>query len=159
MSFEQKSAVSGHKLADSEYGGCGTVACCKSRDFSSGRPENIDWFVNFRPHHRPDRPSAGGYDPAGVSILRRTKCEWFPVARPKKSSFRVRCLFGRQGSSSLKRRHHANGQKAVPNGQLACHLTIREYSGEPNRIRTCDPLIKSQLLYQLSYGPIARGAK
>lgn len=25
--------------------------------------------------------------------------------------------------------------------------------GEPNRIRTCDPLIKSQLLYQLSYGP------
>ena len=26
-------------------------------------------------------------------------------------------------------------------------------SGEPNRIRTCDPLIKSQLLYQLSYGP------
>ncbi len=28
-----------------------------------------------------------------------------------------------------------------------------ENSGEPNRIRTCDPLIKSQLLYQLSYGP------
>ncbi len=26
-------------------------------------------------------------------------------------------------------------------------------SGEPDRIRTCDPLIKSQLLYQLSYGP------
>ena len=26
--------------------------------------------------------------------------------------------------------------------------------GEPDRIRTCDPLIKSQLLYQLSYGPI-----
>ena len=25
--------------------------------------------------------------------------------------------------------------------------------GEPDRIRTCDPLIKSQLLYQLSYGP------
>lgn len=29
----------------------------------------------------------------------------------------------------------------------------KENSGEPNRIRTCDPLIKSQLLYQLSYGP------
>lgn len=28
--------------------------------------------------------------------------------------------------------------------------------GEPNRIRTCDPLIKSQLLYQLSYGPNTR---
>lgn len=26
-------------------------------------------------------------------------------------------------------------------------------SGEPDRIRTCDPLIKSQLLYQLSYRP------
>ena len=25
--------------------------------------------------------------------------------------------------------------------------------GEPDRIRTCDPLIKSQLLYHLSYGP------
>ena len=27
---------------------------------------------------------------------------------------------------------------------------LREFSGEPYRIRTCDPLIKSQLLYQLS---------
>ena len=26
-------------------------------------------------------------------------------------------------------------------------------NGEPDRIRTCDQLIKSQLLYQLSYGP------
>jgi hypothetical protein len=30
-------------------------------------------------------------------------------------------------------------------------------SGEPDRIRTCDPLIKSQLLYQLSYRPHERG--
>ncbi len=27
---------------------------------------------------------------------------------------------------------------------------FEEISGEPCRIRTCDPLIKSQLLYQLS---------
>jgi hypothetical protein len=27
-------------------------------------------------------------------------------------------------------------------------------SGEPSRTRTCDPLVKSQLLYQLSYRPI-----
>lgn len=27
-------------------------------------------------------------------------------------------------------------------------------SGEPSRARTCDPLIKSQLLYQLSYRPL-----
>lgn len=30
-------------------------------------------------------------------------------------------------------------------------------NGEPDRIRTCDPLIKSQLLYQLSYRPTMRG--
>lgn len=29
-----------------------------------------------------------------------------------------------------------------------------EKSGEPSRTRTCDPLVKSQLLYQLSYRPI-----
>jgi hypothetical protein len=29
----------------------------------------------------------------------------------------------------------------------------QEVCGEPDRIRTCDPLIKSQLLYQLSYRP------
>ncbi len=28
--------------------------------------------------------------------------------------------------------------------------SLRQESGEPCRIRTCDPLIKSQLLYQLS---------
>ena len=27
------------------------------------------------------------------------------------------------------------------------------FSGEPSRTRTCDPLVKSQLLYQLSYRP------
>ena len=34
----------------------------------------------------------------------------------------------------------------VASQALDCH-------GEPDRIRTCDPLIKSQLLYQLSYRP------
>ena len=29
-------------------------------------------------------------------------------------------------------------------------------NGEPGRNRTCDNLIKSQMLYQLSYGPRAR---
>jgi hypothetical protein len=28
------------------------------------------------------------------------------------------------------------------------------FTGLPDRIRTCDPLIKSQLLYQLSYGEV-----
>lgn len=34
--------------------------------------------------------------------------------------------------------------------------TFQEDCGEPDRIRTCDPLIKSQLLYQLSYRPTTR---
>ena len=46
-----------------------------------------------------------------------------------------------------------------PVGQ--CFLTLRSMrlsclfsnSGEPSRTRTCDPLVKSQLLYQLSYRP------
>jgi hypothetical protein len=33
------------------------------------------------------------------------------------------------------------------------NFRIEVENGEPDRIRTCDPLIKSQLLYQLSYGP------
>ncbi len=32
-------------------------------------------------------------------------------------------------------------------------------SGEPSRTRTCDPLVKSQLLYQLSYGPTKKTVK
>ncbi len=31
-----------------------------------------------------------------------------------------------------------------------------ENNGEPSRARTCDPLIKSQLLYQLSYRPMRK---
>src|SRR5438874_8695059 len=34
--------------------------------------------------------------------------------------------------------------------RLSCFLQI---SGEPSRTRTCDPLVKSQLLYRLSYRP------
>ena len=41
-------------------------------------------------------------------------------------------------------------QKAV---SLDCPLSF--CNGEPSRARTCDPLIKSQLLYQLSYRPIS----
>lgn len=44
-------------------------------------------------------------------------------------------------------------QHTILSGGFAVSPDIRR-SGEPDRIRTCDPLIKSQLLYQLSYGPI-----
>ena len=36
---------------------------------------------------------------------------------------------------------------------------VIENNGEPSRARTCDPLIKSQLLYQLSYRPIRERGK
>ncbi len=38
---------------------------------------------------------------------------------------------------------------------VVSHVFLRrvDFIGEPGRIRTSDPLIKSQLLYQLSYGP------
>lgn len=36
-------------------------------------------------------------------------------------------------------------------------IQVMDFSGEPDRIRTCDPLIKSQLLYQLSYRPHVGG--
>src|SRR5438477_20486 len=35
---------------------------------------------------------------------------------------------------------------------LPTAFSVRK-SGEPSRTRTCDPLVKSQLLYQLSYRP------
>ena len=36
---------------------------------------------------------------------------------------------------------------------MSMQLPLRKYhESDPGRIRTCDPLIKSQLLYQLSYG-------
>ena len=38
-------------------------------------------------------------------------------------------------------------------GTLATPVNGALYDGEPGRNRTCDPRIKSALLYQLSYGP------
>ena len=35
---------------------------------------------------------------------------------------------------------------------MTCAFGLAQ-NGEPGRDRTCDPLIKSQLLYRLSYGP------
>ena len=46
----------------------------------------------------------------------------------------------------------AAGGTSRPARRRICGNAVRE-NGEPDRIRTCDLLIKSQLLYQLSYGP------
>ena len=51
----------------------------------------------------------------------------------------------------MNRRSNAGIPEPVP---AELHYAI-DFFGEPDRIRTCDPLIKSQLLYQLSYGPNA----
>ena len=40
-----------------------------------------------------------------------------------------------------------------PGGQPH-HAFLLRQNGEPSRTRTCDPLVKSQLLYRLSYRPI-----
>ena len=44
--------------------------------------------------------------------------------------------------------------RRMPEKQI-CQPRFLEILGEPDRDRTCDLLIKSQLLYQLSYGPFA----
>ena len=47
-----------------------------------------------------------------------------------------------------------NGNVAVVTQCLLhCKGSIISSNGEPGRNRTCDPRIKSALLYQLSYGP------
>ncbi len=38
---------------------------------------------------------------------------------------------------------------------LAPTLTINEGFGAPGRTRTCDPLLRRQMLYPLSYGSLA----
>ncbi len=37
--------------------------------------------------------------------------------------------------------------------ELQFIVILADKYGEPDRVRTCDNLIKSQVLYQLSYGP------
>ena len=55
---------------------------------------------------------------------------------------------------------------ALPAGLLSCNSASKtvgdvkqkfDFSGGRTRIRTLDPLIKSQLLYQLSYAPLRFG--
>ena len=49
----------------------------------------------------------------------------------------------------------ANNENETSN-LVFCQRRLTLMSGEPSRARTCDPLIKSQLLYQLSYRPTAK---
>ena len=61
----------------------------------------------------------------------------------------------RRTSLDLSAESRHNESIAIPNDHNISFSYVRKY-GEPDRIRTCDPLIKSQLLYQLSYGPAMR---
>ena len=60
----------------------------------------------------------------------------------------------------FKSKRHFEIMVARPAFQIACPTVLQiqvNSSGvgfEPSRTRTCDPLVKSQLLYQLSYRPI-----
>ena len=50
--------------------------------------------------------------------------------------------------------HHRHTKKE---GQPCRLPQFIDSNNEPDRDRTCDPLIKSQLLYQLSYRPVSAG--
>ncbi len=50
--------------------------------------------------------------------------------------------------------HYSDTSRFALIEEVACKLlSSLVLNGEPSRARTCDPLIKSQLLYQLSYRP------
>ena len=72
-------------------------------------------------------------------------------------------LLAVRGHSAATRRTDAVGQVFLPKercpprllSMLVCGCPkLLILDGEPSRTRTCDPLVKSQLLYQLSYRPI-----
>ena len=48
---------------------------------------------------------------------------------------------------------HSNSLNILENKEKRQAFMPTAYIGEPDGIRTHDPLIKSQMLYQLSYGP------
>ena len=114
------------------------------------RPGDAD-----RNRHRGRLPRLGRPHPAGAGAAN-------PVARHLQQP-------GRAAARRRRQLHHRfrPGKRDVlirPRGRrdqlrpLSTFVTMAsaeniEEIGEPDRIRTCDPLIKSQLLYQLSYGP------
>ena len=51
------------------------------------------------------------------------------------------------------KRHYDDEAPAKKRTRRAVFLPGSEMGGERDRIRTCDPVIKSHLLYQLSYAP------
>ena len=52
--------------------------------------------------------------------------------------------------------HRRTGLRPRPEPLWQGNWVPRDHAGEPSTIETCDLLIKSQLLYQLSYGPDLR---
>src|SRR5438132_2447055 len=56
--------------------------------------------------------------------------------------------------TSLNQRKHQY-HPPIEKRQALQPAALHRNNGEPSRARTCDPLIKSQLLYQLSYRPTA----
>ena len=51
--------------------------------------------------------------------------------------------------------HIRSPQLLMPLG-ASYFVRLRQNYGERDRIRTCDPVIKSHLLYQLSYAPVSK---
>jgi hypothetical protein len=61
----------------------------------------------------------------------------------------VRCSTAERAGERWRHCRAAYAAQAAPESGAA--LQVFESLGEPGRNRTCDPLIKSQLLYRLSY--------
>jgi len=99
----------------------------------------------------------------GVKAFREHDCEPGEVRPIEVEIRKVRCANCHRRKTA--KRWVGTKQKGLNMCQLVNTLLRRRLtetaksfriSGEPSRARTCDPLIKSQLLYQLSYRPIKR---
>ena len=77
--------------------------------------------------------------------IRFARSREYGMAMPDNPSQRVRC-----GSAEIPRRGKAKPKKTIT------HCLCDGFYGGRTRARTWDPLIKSQLLYQLSYAPAHR---
>ena len=94
-----------------------------------------------------------------VTISRRTS----PALKLKAGSFSVAAIWD-QGPSqrhvnSMNNDVSSCSRATAPRAPQGLSRKNSEVAGEPGGVRTRDPLIKSQVLYQLSYGLLRRDAQ
>src|SRR5439155_19874153 len=105
-----------------------------------------------RPHGATGRNRPGG----GVSGVRECGvCHWADLARKRRflSGVKYAEQARKEGTPEPGLSHQSRCSAAVLGGRF--RISSSSNCGGCSRTRTCDPLIKSQLLYQLSYAPAA----